>query len=98
MAVSSGQVAMNASTATQIVAAATSNTIYVGHGTSSRNVILYNVDATNDVYIGPAGVTSGTGFKLVHGTQVNLELGAGDAIYGIASASTPTVHYVESGT
>ena len=98
MAVSSGQVATNSSTATQIVAAANTNTIYIGKGQSPRNVVLYNVDATNDVYIGPAGVTSGTGFKLLHGSQVNLVLEAGDAVYGISSASTPTVHYIESGT
>ena len=98
MAVSSNQVAMNSSTATLIVPAANANTIYIGKGQSPRNVVLYNIDGTNDVYIGPAGVTSGNGFKLLHGSQINLVLEAGDAIYGISSASTPTVHYIESGT
>lgn len=100
MAVTSGQVAMNSSTATQIVAAANVNTIYVGHGQTQRYVALINLDASNDVFIGGPGVTTGTGMKLAHGATAPtiLTLAQGDAIYGICSSSTPTVSYIESGT
>ena len=102
MAVSSNQVAMNSSTATLIVPAVNANTIYTGHGTQPRSVNLLNLDATNDIYIGPAGVTSGTGYKLIHGSTVlsavNLLVGQSEAIYGISSGGTPTALYIESGS
>lgn len=100
MAVTSGQVAMNSSTPTQIIAAANVNTIYVGHGQTPRTVALINNDATNDVFIGGATVAANTGLKLAHGATAPtmLTLAQGDAIFGISSASTPTVSFIESGT
>lgn len=97
MAIASGQVATNTSTATLIVPAVNANTVYAGHGTQPRSVQILNIDGTNDVYLGTSTVTSGTGYKLLHGASINLVLGAADAIYGISSASTPIVHYIESG-
>lgn len=97
MAVSSGQVQLNNSTATQIVAAANSNTIYVGRGVNPRTVVLYNADGTNDAYIGTSAVAAGTGFKLLHGSTITVTLAEGDSLYGLASASTPTVHYLATG-
>jgi hypothetical protein len=94
----SGQVATNSSTATLIVAAANANTIYVGKGQTPRTVVLLNVDASNDVYIGNASVTSGNGYRLAHTTSVTLTLDANDALYGLALSSTPTIHFLESGT
>lgn len=93
----SGQVQLNSSTATAVVAAANVNTVYVGRGTTPRTVVIANVDATNDAYLGGTNaVTSGTGFKLLHGTSVTLTLDADDAVYAIASASTPTLHFISN--
>lgn len=95
----SGQVATNASTATAVIAAASTNTIYVGKGVGVRTAVLTNVDATNDMYIGGAStVTNTTGYKLTHGSSITLTLSAEDAVYAIASASTPTVHFLCTGT
>ena len=95
MALTTGQVAMTSGSGTLIVAAENANTIYIGQGTQ-RRVVLLNLDATNDIYIGPtSAVTTATGLKLVHGvtTPTTLTIGEGDAIYGISNASTPTVAY-----
>lgn len=98
MMITTGQVATNSSSATVIVAAANVNTIYVGHGQSQRNVVLTNIDGSNDVYLGGAGVTSGTGWKLTHGSSITLNLAQSDVVYAIASASTPTVTFLETNT
>lgn len=94
----SGQVALNASTATLVVAAASANTVYIGKGTSPRNVQIFNPDGAIDIYLGKSDVSTSTGFKLLHGTSINLVLAGGDAVYAISASATPTVHYIESGT
>jgi hypothetical protein len=94
----SGQVALNSTTATLVVAAASSNTVYVGRGSNPRSVQIFNPDAAIDIYLGTATVTSGTGYKLLHGTSINLVLSASDSLYAISASATPTVHYIESGT
>lgn len=46
-------------------------------------------DNTDNVYIGPAGLTTSTGLKLEKLAHVDLQLGQNDAMYAIASATGP---------
>lgn len=49
-----------------------------------------------DMFIGPSGVTTATGFKVPQGTTVALRLGVSDRLYGIAGSSgTDTVLRVD---
>lgn len=46
-------------------------------------------DNTDNVYIGPAGVTTSTGLKLQKQAHVDTQLAQNDAMYAIASATEP---------
>ena len=46
-------------------------------------------DNTDNVYIGPAGVTTSTGLKLEKQDHVDIQLAQNDAMYAVASATGP---------
>jgi hypothetical protein len=50
---------------------------------------LHLSDNTDNVYIGPAGVTTSTGLKLQKQAHVDAQLAQNDAMYAIASATGP---------
>lgn len=65
--------------------------------TSGAAVTLVNRHATVSTYIGAAGVTTGTGFELKAGESISVDLDAGEALYGIVTSGTGTVHVLEVG-
>jgi len=91
----SGQVACPSNAATAIVAAANTNSVYVGRG-SARTLVLSNPSAQAIYLGGDTSLTSATGFLLAAGATVTLTLGAGDALYGRGASATPTLHYLSS--
>ncbi len=50
---------------------------------------MHLTDNTDNVFIGPAGVTTSTGLKLEKQAHVDIELAQNDAVYAIASATGP---------
>jgi hypothetical protein len=50
---------------------------------------LHLSDNTDNVYIGPAGVTTSTGLKLQKQAHVDTQRAQNDAMYAIASATGP---------
>jgi hypothetical protein len=81
MAVTSTQIALNSATATEIHA-----------GTA-----IIDLWVSGLTWIGPSGVTAATGVPLQPGAPFHIDLGAGDALYGIAALrpdQTSTVAYV----
>jgi hypothetical protein len=50
------------------------------------------------VDLGGPGVTAGAGLALEAGNILTLELGPGDALYGIVAATTQAVHVLKTGT
>lgn len=70
-----------------------------GTGTKSQ-VLVRNTDATNGVDLGGAGVTAGTGYRLLAGIALPavFELAPGDKLYAIRSAAADVVvDVIESG-
>lgn len=64
---------------------------------SGEILVVLNTDATNPVYLGPVGVTSGTGFKLpAGGSTPALHLGAGESLYAVSGGSV-VVHVLRLG-
>lgn len=62
---------------------------------ASRTFIeVKNMDASISIYVGPAGITTATGFLLKAGEAIGFEDFVG-AIYGIAASSTPSVSIIE---
>lgn len=90
MAVTSAQVTVGTS-ATALSAAETDSR-------SGEQLRLLNSDATNAVFIGPAGVTTATGYKLLAGATIGaIELDAGETLYGVVAAGTVVVHVLRLG-
>lgn len=59
-------------------------------GGGSR-LIVRNTDATNGVDIGASNVTAGTGYRLLAGQTLTLELLGGEQFYAIRSAAADVV-------
>lgn len=78
------QVALNSSTTTQILATLATP--------SGRNVC--NLDTAINIFIGPIGVTSSTGIKLLPGACWDMAHTTA-AIYGISASATPTAAGVQ---
>lgn len=84
MTMATGQVAINSTTAQQIVPL------------RSRNFVFLVQCATNDVWIGDASVTSSTGVLLAGSRGTSLTWPAGEALYGITTSGAGTVSFMES--
>lgn len=50
---------------------------------------MHLADNTDNVYIGPVGLTTSTGLKLEKLAHVDIQLAQNDAMYAIASATGP---------
>lgn len=79
MAVTSAQVTVTTS-AVALSAAETDNR-------GGESVLVKNTDATNPVYLGASGVTTGTGYKLAAGEAVSFDLDMGEALYAVSGGS-----------
>ena len=44
-----------------------------------------------DIFVGGPGVTAAAGTRVAVGSTLNIDLGAGDEVFAIASSGTPTV-------
>ena len=61
---------------------------------ASATIHLHLHDNTENGFIGPNGVTTSTGYRLQKPVHVDLDLGQGDALYGIASSGTHTISWL----
>ena len=65
-------------------------------GTSSRNnLIVQNNHASQTLYVGPAGVDTTTGMKVIAGASIGLPEYIGP-LYGIASGAATDTRVVET--
>jgi hypothetical protein len=63
----------------------------VGARATRSGVTFINTDASNTVFIGPSGVTAGTGLPIPAGSSITVTWTG--AIYGICSSGTPVLGY-----
>jgi hypothetical protein len=61
---------------------------------SRRNLIVQNVHASQDLYVGGAGVATSTGLKVIAGASVGFDDFNGP-LYGIASGAATDVRVIE---
>lgn len=54
-------------------------------------IIIENLDATNPVYLGAIGVTSGTGTKIAAGGSITRNVVGNDSEYAISTGGTVAV-------
>lgn len=79
--------------ATPVAVTSTPAKIADGGEFNDYSTVFVLPDATNDVFIGPVGVTTVTGFKIKAGTTIPLgpfQLGPGDSLYAV-TATTATL-------
>lgn len=64
----------------------------------NRLFLLKNVTASEDIFVGGDGVTTGAGFlwAVVDG-GLEIELEPGESLYGIVATTGQTVHVLEQG-
>lgn len=74
------------------VALSTTAAVVVAASDAPSCVLIKNNDASIVVYVGKAGVTSATGYKLGAGVEVKLEFDENTpAVYAVAASGTPSV-------
>jgi hypothetical protein len=67
-------------------------------GQVGQNVLIQNLDASKDVFLGGTGVTtSAYGHKLAAGLAVAVQLAPGESIYGVVSSGTASVGLLYQG-
>lgn len=83
MAVGSAQVTVSTTAVKLSVAEADSRT--------GESVAITNTDASVTVYVGGAAVTASTGFPLLAGGSLSVDLDGGEALYGVTASGSVTV-------
>ena len=67
-------------------------------GVSGTKLVVKNDSGTDKVALGPSGLTFAGGFQLATGATINIDLAAGDELYGICAAGkTAVVHILKTG-
>lgn len=61
-----------------------------------QTVTVRNADATLTVFIGGSDTTISTGYGLTPGAVITRDLGPGEALYGIATATPVSVHVLRT--
>ena len=86
----------------QAVPIGTTPTLIVSHTASTgapANYLARNATGTATIYLGPAGVTTSTGFEwLSTDAPLSFALGVGEALYGVVASSTQNVDVLGQGT
>lgn len=91
MAVASAQVTVSNASATSIVTGADTDNI------QGLSVAVRNADAAITVYLGGSAVTSATGFALLAGATIAVDLQPAETLYGRAASGSPVVHVLKTG-
>ena len=68
-----------------------------GDPTIGSSLLIRNRDASASVFLGASGVTTGTGYELLAGESLPLDMGRGESLYGICAAGTVSCHVLEVG-
>lgn len=89
MAISSAQVAVS-TTATELTAG-------LIESAGSRSSIAVQAPGALTLYIGPAGVTSTTGFAVQPGMTIAVDLEYAERLYGVLASGTGTAYVLRSG-
>lgn len=67
-------------------------------GVSGTKMVILNNSGTDAVALGPTGLTFANGFQLAFGDTINIDLAAGDELFGICAAGkTAVVHILKAG-
>jgi hypothetical protein len=72
----------------------TSAALIKGSTSGRESIVIQNVHASNDLYVGPSGVTTSSGVKVPAGQSITFDDYIGP-VYGIASAASTDVRYLE---
>lgn len=87
-----GAVVAVGTTATLLSAADTDNI-------AGQCIYVTNASATNPIFLGGSGVTTGTGYSLAPGASLpwRVDLSVGEALYGIVAAATENAKVLRTG-
>lgn len=74
---------------TSQVTVTTTATLLVTANRADQAVYLHSSSGT--IYVGGAGVTTSTGYKMDNGDKLSMQLSDNESLYGIAASGTPTM-------
>jgi len=74
---------------TSQVTVTTTATLLVTANRADQAVYLHSASGT--IYVGGAGVTTSTGYKMDNGDKLSMQLSDNESLYGIAASGTPTM-------
>ena len=60
------------------------------------HVHVHNVDNTDTVYIGGAGVTTSNGFAILKGETIDLRIPTGNVLYAVSTKTGHTIAVLQS--
>jgi len=74
---------------TSQVTVTTTATLLVTANRADQSVYLHS--SSGVIYVGGAGVTTSTGYRMDNGDKLTMQLSDNESLYGIASSGTPTM-------
>lgn len=66
--------------------------------TTGQKCMVRNRDLSASIFLGGANVTTATGFEVLAGEAVTVDLQPGDALFAIAATGSIVCHVLETGT
>jgi hypothetical protein len=87
-------VSVKSNIAASAVAVGTTAVVLVDGTTGRNNLIVQNIHASQTLYVGPAGVETTTGLRVLSGESVGF-VDFNGPLYGIASGAATDVRVVE---
>lgn len=73
------------------VTVGTSATSVIAAGVAGLRAVVRNAGSTS-VFLGPAGVTTTTGYELAAGDSVEVPVNGGGEVFGVVATGTEPVH------
>lgn len=86
-------------TASQAVAVSTSAVLLSsvdGDGVTGQSLLLTNKGSV-ELVLGPSSVTAGAGYRVAAGASVSVDLGVGEALYGVVASGSTTIDVLRMG-
>jgi len=80
-----------------VITAVAGNVCPTGNMALRRTMALFNVDDTETIYIGDAGVTAAQGYPIIPGGQLHIDVSDDVDVFAITAAGVADVRILEIG-
>jgi len=85
----------HAATVARVTVTTAATLLYTAPNTVRGALVLIRNPSGVSVYVGPASVTTATGFEIAAGDALSVSMQANETLYGIVAAATQVVHVID---